>query len=234
MRTLRILVLSLLVAAFTTAKPRPAHAADTYKAMLIGGLIGAGVGVVVVLIMRAVRGSDAQATLAPHPLPRRAAFDLGPSPSAERVANAQAAWADVLGHFGPRANRCPCLLKELLHPVNIGAALLSNRFHVPASVGRVYSQSRRQVSESHHYSLELLSTGGLTSVGPLGAVSIQHFRLPKENGIERPNMTSINDMSQPHCSLGLIHETALPRTISPSAPPPPEEPLMITKRTANP
>lgn len=95
MRTLRILVLSLLVAAFTTARPRPAHAADTYKAMLIGGLIGGAVGLVVALVIKAVRGPEAEASLAPQPLPRRAAFDLGPSPSAERAAatNAQAAWA---------------------------------------------------------------------------------------------------------------------------------------------
>lgn len=95
MRTVRILVLSVLVAAFTTATPRPAHAADTYKAMLIGGLIGGAAGLVIALIVRAARGPEAQASLAPQPLPRRAAFDLGPSPSHERAAatNAQAAWA---------------------------------------------------------------------------------------------------------------------------------------------
>jgi len=97
MKTVRVVVLALLVASFVVARPRPAAAADTVKAMLIGGLIGAGVGAIVVLVMRLARDEPSRSAIGPtsQPPPGRTAFELAPSPCQEAapMGKGRAEWA---------------------------------------------------------------------------------------------------------------------------------------------
>jgi hypothetical protein len=93
MKIVRVVVLTLLVAAFVSAKPRSAAAADSLKGVFVGGLIGAGVGMVVALAIHVARHDSAAASLdAPTPH-ARTAFDLTPSPSREAVPTRNTAWA---------------------------------------------------------------------------------------------------------------------------------------------
>lgn len=93
MKTLRVLVLTLLIAAFMAARPRPAAADDTTTAMLLGSLVGAGLG----LLIYYNRDDSVRTVLhmTSQPRSREAALDFAPRPSRQAVAarNDRAAWS---------------------------------------------------------------------------------------------------------------------------------------------